>query len=198
MSRLRSIAFVGLALLGAPLSVSALPLEIRSVTLTPRGDAVCFETVFDRAPDFVTVDEYGRKHDAFQFTLTHDIDNPYLFRDVWIDGVDIGHGAVPVYPMQLDGRFGPVSAEVPYLLSQVASGHLMTFTVPYAALIGVTPILGGDPAKFHWFLDTFQYGDSPNPANHAQGAVGVPEPGIMLQMGVGAAVWFLARRRRRS
>src|SRR5687768_9404108 len=131
MSRLPSIALVVLAVLGAPLSLSANPLEIRSVTLTTRGDAVCFDTVFDRAPDFTTVDQYGRNYDSFQFTLTHNLENPYLYRDVWIDGVDIQSGYVPVYPMQLDGDLGPLSASVPYALSQVAGGHLLSFTVPY-------------------------------------------------------------------
>src|SRR5688500_16929387 len=132
MHTVRFVALFTLIIVGAPLSVMATPLDIRSVTLTDAGDVVLFETVFDRAPDFATVDHYGRHYDAFQFTLTHDMEYPYLLRDVWILGVGIESGLIPVFPMETTGDYGPLSASLPYVVSQIGGDHRLSFAVPYA------------------------------------------------------------------
>ena len=212
MPNLRTIVWVVVALFLSPMAASATPLDIRSVFLTDLGDEVRFSAVFDRAPDFVTVDEYGRNYDAFQLTLTHDMENPYQFRDVWIEGINIQSGLIPVYPMQSDGRFGEPTATVPYEVAEGPAGHVLSFSVPYVALSTSTGFfslaafsdtgsgLGGNPGPdpFHWFLDTYQYGESPNESNHAQGQfpVGVPEPTAMMQLGLGIGIGLLSLRKR--
>lgn len=151
------------------------PLEIRSVTIGDAAGSLRFELVFDRAPDFVTVDELDRNFDAFQLQLTHDTQEPFLFRDTWIDGRHIQAGQIPVYPMQLDGNFGPIAASVPYSVSVVNAGHAVSFSVPYAALSTPDSVIPPDghaskgKGAFVWFLATFQYGLSPYPANNATG-----------------------------
>jgi hypothetical protein len=208
MHTLRFVVLFALIVVGAPISAMAAPLDIRSVTLTDAGDLVLFETVFDRAPDFATVDEYGRHHDAFQFTLTHNMEHPYLLRDVWILGVGIESGFIPVFPMQTDGEYGPLSASLPYLVSQIGDDHLLSFAVPYSALSSPDSVFPADgradngTGAFQWFLETYQYGTSPYATNHANGQypVNVPEPGSLLHIGVGLGVCLraLARKGRRG
>jgi hypothetical protein len=191
-------------LFGSSAAARSSPLEIRSVTLTDMGGLVLFETVFDRAPDFFTVDQYGRNYDAFQLTLTHNMENPFLFRDVWIQGINIQNGYIPVYPMQRNGHFGPVSANVPYLVSLAASGHQLSFAVPYSALGSPDSLFprdgnaGPGTGAFNWFLDTYQYGASPFENNHASGQypVNVPEPGVLMQMGIGVGMGMLMLKHR--
>ena len=152
------------------------PLEIRSVSLTDVGGAVLFEITFDRAPDFSRVDASGRNYDAFQLTLTHDMENPSQFRDVWMQGIHIEAGVIPIYPMlRATNDFGPLSASVPYVVSVADSKHVLSFRVPYAALNSPESVIpadgraGKNTGAFYWFLDTFQYGESPNATNHASG-----------------------------
>ena len=166
------------------------PLEIRSVSLTDVGGAVLFETIFDRAPDFAKVDQLDRNYDAFQLTLSHNMENPFLFREVWIQGIHIQSGYIPVYPMlEETNDFGPLTASVPYVVSVVDSKHVLSFKVPYAALSSPDSVIpadgraGKNTGAFHWFLDTFQYGLSPNETNHARGQYPLtgPEPGAVLR-----------------
>jgi hypothetical protein len=192
-------------LLASPAFVSASPLEIRSVRLTGLADAILFETLFDRAPDFYTVDQYDRNYDAFQLTLTHNVENPFQFRDVWVQGIDIHTGFIPVLPMQPNGYFGPMSAYVPYVMSQTSGGHLMSFSIPHSALnapnsvIPPSGIAGPGTGAFHWFMDTYQYGQSEQDNNHAQGRYQqVPEPTTLIQMALGLGVGFLSLRKRRQ
>jgi hypothetical protein len=70
---------------------------------------------------------------------------------------------------------GPLSASVPYVVSAVDSKHVLSFTVPYAALNTPDSVIPADgradknAGAFFWFLDTFQYGDSPYETNRAYG-----------------------------
>jgi hypothetical protein len=207
--RLVRIPLLALAIAtGLPGLAGALPLQLDSVLLTLDGTSIRFAMTVDRMPELLVADEYGRQADAFQFTLSHDMESDvaYAFRDVWIQGVDIYRsGLVEVYPMQRDGYFGPLAAGVPYSILPVFGTSLyeLAFSVPFHALDAPhsrLPLDGAGDAEqgaFRWWVSTFRYGGGPySDATSASGQfpASVPEPSGLLLVGLGIAGSACLRR----
>jgi hypothetical protein len=194
----------------------ALPLTIESLRLSSQGDSVLFDMVFDRMPDFTTVDAFGRQADAFQFHIWYDDKVPHLnaIYQTVIRGTEINiAGDIPVRQVSAtdpggpgSGGWGPAVGRVGYEIVPTGGGYRLSFLVPYLMI--------GDPDRnFAWNLSLYEFGagygtplefalgrfvDGQNLPGYQSPPVGVPAPGTLplICVGAGLAVMYRSRRTR--
>jgi hypothetical protein len=124
-------------------AASAEPLDVvsESVVYCPTTGMVHFALRFDRRPDFRTVDEFGRRHDSFQYFIVGDNTQPFPQNyDAIIRGDELtlrrGKGVIPIRrsepsdPDPASGGWGPIRTVVPLRLR----GSVVRFSVPLSAL----------------------------------------------------------------
>jgi hypothetical protein len=180
---------------------------------------VSFDIVFDRMPDLMATDAFGRQADAFQFHLWYDDKIPHfdaIYQTV-IRGSEIGiAGAIPVRQVSAtdpgepgSGGWGPAVGRVGYDLREVPAGrgYQLSFLVP--------SVMIGDPdGNFAWNFSLYEDGagvgtplefaigrfvDGENLPGY-QGGLPVPTPGTLplVALGAAAALMFRDRRARAS
>lgn len=140
---------------------SALRVVSRSVTVRGDPHAIRFEVVFDRAPDFHSVDSEGRQADSFQFHL--DVlpgsggmhgQSPYPWECI-VRGEEIhGTGRILIRdhvrgPSEepSSGGWGPVVGSVAYTLD----GAHQQFDIPFS-------LLGTTTGEINYSLAVYQHG----------------------------------------
>ena len=110
-----------------------------SAVFDPVAGQVNFTLTFNRAPDFMTVDEFGRQADSFQYYILGDLSLPYPgYYDSIIRGDEIHivpgvlriRDAVPSDPDPAAGGWGPIRGEVPYRLD----GNVLSFSVALSTI----------------------------------------------------------------
>ncbi len=140
-------------------------IPLRAVSHCARADEVAqvvrFQIVYNREPDFLSVDPEGRQADSFQFFLDTMPGNqgmcgtsPYAWETV-IRGEEINFdGEVPVRDHvrgpsgdPRSGGWGPATGAVPYTLD----GNRQQFEVPFW-------MLNTSSGKFRYSLELCRYG----------------------------------------
>jgi len=153
-----------LALLLWPLPAwcGPIPLTLVSDQLMSDGSNIQFQTIFNRMPDFSTLDTFGRQADSFQYYIDSNLNDPTPFNsymvDVLIRGeeIHVGGGGIPIRDAQPfgtggfdSGGWGPLVGSVAYSLSTLGNGEAkLTFAVPTTLING--PFLYG--------VETYSYG----------------------------------------
>lgn len=157
------------------------PLRVvsRTVDVDKAAEVVRFEVVYDRAPDFQTVDAEGRPADSFQFHLDTATGNqgilgisPYPWEAI-VRGDEIHlKGDLPVRDHTkspssdpASGGWGPVVGSVAYSLS----GERMTFDVPFSMLSTPDGVLAHS-------LEVYRYGTLAERLDSAPAVPGAPAP----------------------
>jgi hypothetical protein len=154
-----------LALLLWPLPAWCGPIPLRLVSdqLMSDGSNIQFQTIFNRMPDFFTLDSFGRQADSFQFYIDYNLNDPTPFNsylvDVLIRGEEIHvGGGIPIRNAQPfgtsgpdSGGWGPLVDSVAYSLSALGNGEAeLRFAVPTNLMDG--PFLYG--------VETYGYGST--------------------------------------
>jgi hypothetical protein len=166
------------------------PLELVSQTFQGNQDTQSdiFTLTFNRPPDFLTVDQYGRPADSFQYwvadhpgTAGEALGNPD--RIIRGDEIHIAGDIRIRYPSPPDpdpaaGGWGAIVGEVPFTLT----GSTVEFSVPWS-ILGTS----GLPALN---LVVTQYGSS------VYDTVSIPEPCALVLGSVGSIALVLAGRRK--
>jgi hypothetical protein len=118
---------------------SPLTAVSESAIYDPATGRVTFTLAFNRAPDFRTVDEFGRQADSFQYYILGDLSLPYpAYYDSIIRGEEIHvvpgllriRDPLPSNPDPATGGWGPIRGEVPYRLE----GSVLTFSVDLSTI----------------------------------------------------------------
>ncbi|MHC5028354.1 MAG: hypothetical protein ACYTGR_16505 [Planctomycetota bacterium] len=163
-----SFVFVATALgLATPLHASMTsggPIDVlsHSVVHDPTLQQVIFTIEFDRAPDFFTLDDIGRQHDAFQFYVDSNPatggPGPYAWdrivrgAEIHFDNdVRIRDSTLPDVPGEPSGGWGPVVDAVPYALSDTE----LSFSVSFESLGTTTGVFEYDFLTTHYGAASF-------------------------------------------
>jgi hypothetical protein len=110
-----------------------------SAVSNPVTGQVTFMLTLNRAPDFQTVDEFGRQADSFQYYILGDLSLPYpAYYDSIIRGEEIHlapgvlriRDPLPSDPDPATGGWGPIRGEVPYRLE----GNVLTFSTALSTI----------------------------------------------------------------
>lgn len=130
--------------LQADMAVSPIKVLAHSALYDTDLQQVAFSVTFDRAPDFFTVDQFGRQQDAFQFYLNtipsmSYPDGPWerIVRgsEIYVNGdLRIREGWPPAPPGEPSGGWGVIVDTVPYVLQ----GTTVTFTYSFTSADTVT------------------------------------------------------------
>ncbi len=144
----------------------------QSAIFDPGTGQVSFKLIFNRPPDFQTVDSIGRPADAFQYQV---IGNPGLLYPRNYDSIIRGdelsldpsmlriRNAYPSDPSDPDAHgWGSIRGKVPYQLD----GNVLTFSTP----LGMISDHSTD-GLFSYLLDIVQYGGSTQIFNPLQSII---------------------------
>lgn len=168
---------------------ATLSIDSQSVVVDMPNQEALFTLVFNRTPDFYTLDEYDRQSDGFAYYIDFDC-NPVWqgsnFVETIISGGEIhAYGQIPFRNESgtssdpTSGGWGEIRALVPYQLDEAT----LTFTVSLEQI-------GDIDGQFGYALHLGEYGATTDwlyvPC--------VPEPATILLFGIGA---LLLRCRRR-
>jgi len=133
------VAAALLAPAAAAQAPSALTALSESAVYEPATGLVTFTLAFNRAPDFRTVDEFGRQADSFQYYILGNLSLPYpAYYDSIIRGEEIHvvpgllriRNPLPADPDPATGGWGPIRGEVPYRLD----ANVLTFSVALSTI----------------------------------------------------------------
>jgi hypothetical protein len=198
--RLRSGCVAGLAVaLVAPAAPAGIAVVNQSAEVDRAGESAHFSITFNQPPDFLTVDEFGRRANSFQYEVAGDWTGASGDRALVLTSVVRGD-EIPLAdalrirsadfsrpdPDPASGGWGPVLGTVPFELT----GNTLTFDAPLA-------LLGDDDGVFAYTVFASNFGQSDR---LIQGHV-VPLPASVLTGGLGIlglAVTEMVRRRRRT
>ncbi len=155
-------------------------IDSQSVVVDIGNQEALFTIVFNRIPDFYTLDEFGRPVDGFQYYIDFDC-NPVWqgsnFAETIIRGSEIyAYGLIPLRDATGDsadptsGGWGEIRGLVPYQLD----GTKLTFTV---SLQGI----GDTDGQFGYALQLGEYGATTDWLYVPE----VPEPTTVLLFGLG-------------
>jgi hypothetical protein len=148
------------ACLSARKEEAAVKAGLRLVDAKIRGQ-IRFKVPFDHIPDFLTVDQSGRKKDSFQYYIAYD---PKQHADsstvqgavVRGDEIDVAtalriRNALPASTDPTSGGWGTVRATVPFeMRSNLDGSAVLSFVASWPEL--------GISGPFAWVLDTFHFG----------------------------------------
>lgn len=178
MRRLVIAIFVSLtavALIGAVQAATQDPATARADTATPgqflvTGQSaifdpatgqVSFKLIFNRPPDFQTVDSIGRQADSFQYFIVGDpglhypsnydaiIRGEELHLDPSVLRIRNSHPTDPTVPPSVSGGWGTTRGVVPYRLD----GNVLTFSTPLSMVSDHS-----SDGHFSYDLEPYQYG----------------------------------------
>ena len=172
---------------------AALLINSQSVTVDMENEEVLFAIVFNRDPDFYTVDEHDRQADEFQYYIDFDC-NP-VQQGVKFQGASsaetiVRGGEIYAYDQipfrnesgtssdPTSGGWGEIRALVPYQLD----GAVLTFTATLETI-------GDIDGQFGYALGLSEYGATTD-------WLYVPEPATVLLLGIGAVLLRGIRRHR--
>ena len=168
---------------------ATLLINFQSVTVDMENEEVLFTIVFNRDPDFYTVDEYGRQADGFQYYIDFDC-NPVWqgapFTETIIRGPEIhAYGQIP-FRNESGTSSDPTSGgwgEIRALVSYQLDGAALTFTASLEEI-------GDLDGQFGYALHLGEYGATTDwlyvPC--------VPEPATVFLLGLGGLALLKKRR----
>lgn len=182
--------------IGNDASGSSLEIQAESSVFDPLTNRIDFTISFNRSPNLLTADEFGRQADAFQYWVFYD-NKPfqapaYPELSAVIRGGEIYvHGNLPIrnsHPPAVGdpycGGWGGVRAEMPFTIV----GTTLSFSVDLATL-------GDDDGAFAYRLDTYEYGSTSQTV--IGGTAGpyrlIPEPATLQLAIAGSLMLALAR-----
>lgn len=195
-------AVAGAIVLGVCAAAPAMGTPLEAVSFGATYDfqsrVVHFEIVYNREPDFYTLDPKRRQADSFQIHLdtvsgvngwggTSPFPWETIVRgeEIHIEGdIRIRDHLQAPSPKPHSGGWGPIAGSVPYRLD----GKTQTFSAPY-------DMLNTQSGKFAFVLELYNYGTGTG-VIYDGSSMEVPAPG---PIGLAAASlgWALGRRRRR-
>jgi len=147
-------------------SVEALQVVKQSAVYDPATGLVRFRLTFDRRPNFVDTDEFGRRADQFQYYVVGDatLDHPYKYDAIiriespaFESSQLIIRNAAPSSSDPESGGWGTIRATVSYRLH----GRTLIFSAPLSALSDHSA-----DGTFAYELETYRYGSV---ADHVDG-----------------------------
>lgn len=191
------------ALVSACLATTASAATITSVFVindVPNGK-VDFKLNYDVAPDYVTVDEFGRQKDEFQFYIDVDgifptpgsattADTIVRGGEIYVEGDLRIRASAPSSGDPTSGGWGAVIAAVPFVLD----GTMVTFSAAFAAL-------GETDGAFTYSLLHVRFGGMSQPLITGRSVVApsaIPLPAGMPLLAFGVASLLVLRARRRA
>ena len=144
----------------------------QSAIFDPATGQVSFKLIFNRPPDFQTVDSIGRQADSFQYQVVGDPGLVYPRNyDSIIRGEELNldpsmlriRNAYPSDPSDPDAHgWGTIRGTVPYRLD----GSVLTFSTPLSMISDHST-----DGLFSYFLDIVQYGGSTQIFNPLQSII---------------------------
>jgi hypothetical protein len=161
----------------------------QTAVFDPATQQVNFTIDFNQAPDFMTVDQYGRQADSFQYYIVGDPSRPYpenydsIVRgeELHLTGSELRiRNAAPPVSDPAAGGWGSVRGEVPINID----GDVLTFSAPLGVLSDHST-----NGEFTYTLETYQYGALTDDVT-AQTSV-TPEPGSWVLLGTGLLALLL-------
>ena len=187
------VILAGAILLSCQSTRAGLQLVSQSIQVDKPYRQVDFSLTFNHAPDFQTVDSFGRPADSFQYEIVPNTSAPFdqlsfLSIAAVIRGDEIGGGMLPIRngvqngsdPSPLSGGWGTIRASVPFTLN----GNQLSFDASFN-------MLGTANGLFSYEVCTTNFGAT---VSEAQG-VSVPLPpalsaGLYLLAAMGAVTSF--------
>jgi hypothetical protein len=145
-----------------------------------------FRITFNQAPDFFTVDAFGREENDFQYATPESI---IRGPEIYITGNTVRIRSLgPPDPDPVSGGWGPVIATIPFNLS----GDTITFSAPFD-LFSNSPIF-----TYQLQADTFGVDNDLIPGS-STARESIPEPSTWAMMLLGfAGLGFAGYRRARQ
>jgi len=146
-----------------------------------------FTVRFDCAPDFLTLDQYGRQKNSFQYYIDRDLDGEIFSPDadvLIVRGEEI-HSADALRvrealgddPSKTSGGWGPVCATVPFDLN----GDTLSFTLSWNTF-------DSSDQRFRYALETYEFGSMNDELIHS-----IPLPAAFWAGGAMLAVVVLVQ-----
>ena len=155
----------------------------QSAVFNPASQEVQFTIEFNQAPDFFTVDAFGRPENSFQYFIVGNPKLPYpqnydsIIRGdeihVTMDTIRVRNSFPPNYADPNSGGWGSIRGSVPFILND----NILTFSTPLD-LISNHSIDG----NFNFRLDTYVFG-STTESVISQSIVA--EPSSLMLIGIG-------------
>ena len=155
-------------------------IDTQSVRVNAKTEDVNFSITFNEAPNFFTVDPYGRPEDEFQYYTPNSI---IRGGEIHITGNTIRiRSRSGSDPDPASGGWGSVIATVPYNLT----GHTLTFSAPLD--------LFSDTEFFTYQVGTYSYGRT---ESYISAGSQTPEPATWAMMLLGfAGLGYVGYRKR--
>jgi hypothetical protein len=189
------LALFALGLLAASTAQATfIPIEESAIYNPTTGD-VDFRLRFNRAPDFFTFDEYGRRATFFQYEIRGDLSQAYPYNyDSIIRGPEMTASGIPIRlarpsaPHPPSGGWGAIVAWSDYVLD----GDLLTFSAPLDVLSQHT-----QDGQYTYYLLTGEYGGADYYALSEISGAAIPEPSTLALFGTAMGALAYVRRRQK-
>jgi hypothetical protein len=159
-----------------------------SAVFNPVTNDVLFTVVFNQAPDFSTVNQFGAQADSFQFFILGDTSLGYPAEfDSIIRGEEIHitgnalrvRNAVPSDPDPNSGGWGSIRGSIPFNVNS----NVLTFSAPLQLFSDHS-----SDGNFAYWLESYQFGAQTMYDHNGHSLIATPEPATLTLLVIGSAV----------